>query len=99
MWTVPAAIDESSNEPVIIAENPIRVNAPITAISMSDWIMTGMCMLRILFAVYPRIAPITAARIMATTGAATPNCVAKSIAMIPEPNAIIPAEGTPVPIP
>ena len=87
------------NEPVSMAEKPIITIAPTAASSAIDWIMTGIFMARMLFAIQPRIAPITSPNTSATIGAAIPNLVASSIAMTPEPKAIMPADGTPVPIP
>ena len=89
----------NSNEPVAIAANPSIVIAPTTASSIRDMIITGMFMLMMLFAVYPITAPRIAARITVTIGDAMPNLVPTIMAIAPEPNAIIPADGTPVPRP
>ncbi len=99
MLMLPVTRPIRSNVPAICAEKPIRTSAPTIASSTRDMIMTGILMFRMLFATNPRIAPITAASTTATMGAMIPNLVANSMAITPEPNAIIPAEGTPVPIP
>ena len=97
--TVPVVRVAKVNPPVISAAKPIRVNAPTTAISVSAWTIAGIFMFRMLFEMYPSMNPIIAAIISAAMGAAAPNFVASNIAITPDPNAIIPADGTPVPIP
>ena len=66
--------------------------------------MTGIFMLRTVFAIHPRMTPVMSAITKTATGmiqtqVIAPIAIPRNIPKRPEPNASIPADGTPAPIP